>query len=154
MADKERIYTIPLRRTFLKSPKYKRTFRAVKTVRAYLTKHLKSDNVKLGKYLNQELWKRGMKNPPSKIQVKVIQDGETFKVDHINAPVEEPKKETKKKSLKERLGAKGKPEEKKEEPSKTEAKEEPKKEVKEAPKKTVKKETKTKESSKKEIKKN
>ena len=130
MADKERIYTIPLRKSFLKSPKYKRTFRSVKTVKAYLNKHLKSDKIKIGKYLNQELWKHGMKNPPSKIQVKVVKEGDVFKADHINAPKEEPKQEVKKKSLKERLGAKAKPKEE----EKLEAKVEEKKEVKETPK--------------------
>ncbi len=113
MADKERLYTIPLRKSFLKAVRYKRTAKAVKTVREFLVKHLKSEDIKLGKYLNQKLWERGMKNPPAKVQVKVIQKGEVYHAELVNAPIEEIKPKTKKQSLKERLGAK-KPQEQKE----------------------------------------
>lgn len=109
MADKEMIYTIPLRKEFLKTAKYKRTFRAVKTVRAYLIKHLKSEKVKIGKYLNQKLWERGMKNPPSRVQVKVTQKDDIFNAELLSAPQETVKEEKKKKSLKERLSEKAKP---------------------------------------------
>lgn len=112
MVDKERLYTIPLRKSFLKAVRYKRTAKAVKTVREFLVRHLKSDKIKLGKYLNQKLWEKGMKNPPSKVQVKVIQKGEVYTAELVNAPVEETKVQVKKPSLKERLGAKKPTEEK------------------------------------------
>src|SRR3990167_8587004 len=70
----ERIYTIPLRKEFSRAPNYKRTKRSVRTIREFLQKHMKCDNVKLGKYLNLELWKNGRKNPPPRIQVKAIKD--------------------------------------------------------------------------------
>lgn len=94
----ERIYTIPLRKEFLKAPKYKRTSKSVKAVRKFLKKHMKSDNIKLGKYLNLELWQHGRKNPPSKIQVKVTKEDDVVKAELINAPeekIEEKKKEEK-----------------------------------------------------------
>jgi len=103
----ERTYTIPLRKNFRKAPNYKRTKRSVKTIRDYLQKHMKCENVKLGKYLNLELWKDGRKNPPAKIQVKAIKDKikikdkdvEIVRAEIPNAPiefkpVEEEKKET------------------------------------------------------------
>lgn len=92
----ERIYTIPLRREFSKAPNYRRTKRALKAVKEFLVRHMKSENVKIGKYLNLELWKNGRKNPPPRVKVKVIK--ETVKIkdkdvivvraELINAPIE------------------------------------------------------------------
>jgi len=102
----ERIYTIPLRKEFQKAPKYKRTKRAINAIKTFSLKHMKADVVKIGKYLNLEMWKHGKKNPPPRIQVKMIKDKEkdleVVKVELINAPVEK-KVEVKKKGLKERL---------------------------------------------------
>jgi len=99
----ERIYTIPLRKEFSRAPNYKRTKRSVRTIREFLQKHMKCDNVKLGKYLNLELWKNGRKNPPPRIQVKAIKDKikikdkdvEIVKAELINAPIEFKKEEKK-----------------------------------------------------------
>lgn len=73
MAEKiERTYTIPLRRDYLKVPRYRRTEKASRALRAFLVKHMKSDSVKIGKYLNEFLWMHGMKNPPHHVKVNVI----------------------------------------------------------------------------------
>lgn len=102
----ERIYTIPLRKEFQKAPKYKRTKRAINAIKTFSLKHMKADVVKIGKYLNLEMWKHGRKNPPPRIQVKMIKDKENdvevVKVELVNAPVEK-KVEVKKKSMKEKL---------------------------------------------------
>jgi large subunit ribosomal protein L31e len=65
----ERTYTIPLRKSFLKAPTYLRTNRAVRAVRAYLSRHMKSANVKLGEELNKALWERGDSKPPHHVTV-------------------------------------------------------------------------------------
>lgn len=119
----ERVYTIPLRKDFLKAPKYKRTKRAISAIKQFMARHMKCDNVKIGRYLNLEMWKHGRKNPPSKIQVKAVKDKKKVKdkemdfvkVELVNAPEE--KIEEKKKGLKEKLKEKisGKEEPKKEE---------------------------------------
>ena len=70
----ERTYIIPLRRNFIRRARYKRAKRAVNIVREFLTKHMKSDDVKLGNMLNLALWKRGMESPPGKIKVTVTKD--------------------------------------------------------------------------------
>ncbi|MCX6707955.1 MAG: 50S ribosomal protein L31e [Candidatus Woesearchaeota archaeon] len=70
----ERTYIIPLRREWLKVPRYKRAKKASTAVREFLAKHMKLDNVKIGNGLNMELWKHGMKNPPHKIKVSVIKE--------------------------------------------------------------------------------
>ncbi len=74
MANLERIYTIPLRKQAMKVPMYRRAKKAVRTVREFLSKHMKSDDVRLGSMLNLELWKRGMKNPPMIIKVTAVKD--------------------------------------------------------------------------------
>ena len=53
---------------------------------------MKTEKVVLGKYLNEEIWKNGPKNPPSKVSVKVVKEDDIVKVELIGAP-EEPKKE-------------------------------------------------------------
>ena len=126
--EEEKIYTIPLRKEFSKAPRYKRTAKSVKAIKQYLKRHLKSE-VKLGKYLNQELWKHGMKNPPPRIKVKVTKKNNIFYAEWINAPIikEEPKKE-KLKAKKEVIDIKKEEAEIKEMPEeKTEVKKETKK---------------------------
>src|SRR3989344_7353752 len=70
----ERTYTIPLRKAFSKAPNYRRTERAVNELRRFIQHNMKCENVKLGKHLNLEMWSRGRKNPPPRIQVKVLKD--------------------------------------------------------------------------------
>lgn len=74
MAALERTYTIPLRKEWLKSPKYRRAKKAVNAVKQFLIKHMKSEDIRLGKYLNENIWKHGIKNPPGKIKVNVQKD--------------------------------------------------------------------------------
>ena len=86
MADKktpeitlERTYNIPLRREYLKVQNWRRTEKAVTATREFLKRHLKAesiDKVKLGKELNEELWKHGLKNPPHHVKVTVTKDKE------------------------------------------------------------------------------
>ena len=108
----ERIYTIPLRREFLKAPSYKRSKRAISAIRNFLIKNMKADEVKIGKYLNLEIFKHGRKNPPGKVKVKAIKDKikikdkdvEIVKVELIDAPVEVKKEEKiEKKKVKEEI---------------------------------------------------
>lgn len=77
MATLERTYIIPLRREWLKAPKYKRAKRAVNALKNFLCRHMKvekhlaSKQIKLGPKLNLEIWKRGIKNPPPRVKVNV-----------------------------------------------------------------------------------
>lgn len=123
----ERIYIIPLRASHLKSPMWKRSKKAVKTIREFIQKHMKSDNVKILKSVNEFIWARGNRKPPARVKVIATKFDDVVKVELFEAKKEEPKQE------------------KKEEPKKEEAKEkkeEPKKEKKPAKKKAEKKEKK------------
>lgn len=71
----EREYIVPLRSKWLKTPKYKRVPKAIKALREFVAKHMKIesrdlDKVKLDKYLNHEMWFRGIRKPASKIKIK------------------------------------------------------------------------------------
>lgn len=76
MAQKslERVYNIPLRKEYQKVAHWQRTKKAVTAVRQFLSKHLKSKEIKLGKELNEQLWKHGIENPPHHIKVTVVKD--------------------------------------------------------------------------------
>jgi large subunit ribosomal protein L31e len=95
----ERTYNVPLRRRWMHVPKYKRAKKAVTTLKVFLEKHMKSDNIKLGKYLNDHIWKHGIKNPPHHVKIIAKKDDKGLVTAELEgAPVEE-KKETKKKGL-------------------------------------------------------
>lgn len=97
----ERTYNIPLRKQFMKAPRWKRTNRAVKALQAFLVRHMKSDNIKLGKYLNLAVWKHGAKNPPHHVKVEVKKDSDgVVSAEIVGAPKEKPKEELKKKVAK------------------------------------------------------
>ncbi len=106
----ERTYTIPLRKAFMKTPRYVRTNRAVREVRDYLQRHTKLQNVKLGEELNKVLWARGDAKPPARVKVLVKTEeevayaelvGKDFVKKNFSATEE---KEDKKKEKKETRG--------------------------------------------------
>ncbi len=72
----ERTYIIPLRKEWLKAPKYKRSKKAIKAIKEFLARHMKSDNVKILNELNLEVWKHGIKNPPCKVKISTVKDDE------------------------------------------------------------------------------
>jgi large subunit ribosomal protein L31e len=99
----ERTYNIPLRKEFMKVPRWRRTKKAVNALRQFLEKHMKSEDVKLSKQLNQHVWKNGIRNPPHHVKVNVSKDDTGMvRAELFGAkPPKEPKKkgkETKKKS--------------------------------------------------------
>lgn len=72
----ERTYNVPLRKEYMKAPRWNRTKKAVTALRQFLAKHMKAEEVKLSKELNEELWKHGIKNPPHHVKVKAVKDKE------------------------------------------------------------------------------
>ncbi len=92
----ERVYTIPLRRETLKVPSFRKANKAAKSVREFIMKHMKSDNVKLGKHLNLDIWRHGAKNPPNKVKVNAVKDDKGRVVaELVGAPKEKPKEDKK-----------------------------------------------------------
>ena len=119
----ERTYNVPLRKEFLKVPKYKRAKKAVTALKQFLVKHMKSDDVKIGRYLNDEIWKHGIKNPPHHVKLNAVKDKDGLvTAELVGAPVVEKEEEETKGEKKEEKVSPKTEEPKIEEKSKTEEK--------------------------------
>lgn len=91
-------FTIPLRKEFSKAPSYKRSEKAIKAIREFIERHMKTDNVKIGKNLNLKIFERGRKNPPPRIKVKAVKEDKLVRVELPEFPfdIKVEKKEKKK----------------------------------------------------------
>lgn len=77
----ERVLTVPLRDVKAEA-KHKRADKAMTLIREHLAKHFKvdGDDVRLDPSINEHIWKRGRKKPPSKLRVRAArfeEDGES-----------------------------------------------------------------------------
>lgn len=109
MATTTKSYIIPLRKSFGQSAPLKRTPRAVRAVKAYLVRHCKVEDVKLGAKLNELLWARGITNPPARVAVDVVVDGAIAKAElrgHAYKEAAKPKKKEEPQTLKEKIASK------------------------------------------------
>lgn len=87
----EREYVIPLREKVRVVPRYKKTNKAVKTVKEFLARHMKIrdrdlNKIKLDTYLNDFLWSRGIRHPPHSVKVKAVKIGELVRVELAEPP--------------------------------------------------------------------
>ena len=114
MAKIERIYVVPLRKEFLKSPKYRRAKKAITALRQFLVRHMKSEDIYIGKFLNEAIWQRGIRNPPHHVKINVAKD-ETGRVVAELFGKEMPKFEEEEKKDKKKKKTEEKKEEAKEE---------------------------------------
>lgn len=121
----ERTYTIPLRSECLKVPIFLRARKCIKAIKNFTIRHMKVEDVKIGKHLNLKIWERGSRHPPSKVQVvieivsekKGNKEVKFARVELVGAPKEVKKAEEKKglaAKLKERVTGKDAKAEKKE----------------------------------------
>ena len=111
-------YNIPLRKEFQKVPKYKRAKKAITAIKQFLTRHLKKEDVKIGPELNEEIWERGIKNPPHHVKVNAYVEKDTIYAEKLGVTFkkvvkQEKKKETPKDKLMEKLKLKDKPKQEK-----------------------------------------
>lgn len=144
----ERTYIVPLRKDWLKAPKYRRAKRAVSSLKTFLSRHMKSEDIRLGTSVNLELWKHGIKNPPSRVKITVVKDDKgVVRAELFGVPVKQEKKTEEKKGVVKKIaekvtGAKTEtPAPKPQAPAKTETAQAPKPTSEKkapAPKKTVK----------------
>ena len=101
----ERTYNVPLRKEYMKAPRWNRTKKAVTALRQFLAKHMKSEDVRLSRELNEAVWKHGIKNPPHHIKVKAVKDDKgVVKAELFGA--EKPASKKKDKTEKKETGAK------------------------------------------------
>jgi large subunit ribosomal protein L31e len=67
----ERVITVPLRDANAEA-KHERADKAMSIIRDHLAQHfnVESDAVRLDPSINEEIWSRGRKKPPSKLRVR------------------------------------------------------------------------------------
>ena len=133
----EREYIVPLRRKFLKTPRHKRTPKAIKELKIFIAKHMQirdkdTNKVKLDRFLNEEMWHYGIQKPLAKIKVKCRKyDSGIIRVELAEMPQvlkykkirEEKSKEEVKKKKEEKKAEESKEEKKEDESGKVEEKE-------------------------------
>ena len=129
----EKIFTIPLREVFEK-PRTKRASNATIIVREFLVKHMKSENVKLGKSVNEALWKRGIQKPPRRIRVHAVKEEDVIYTEILGIEIKTPSKEELKKKEEKKEKKKEKIKEERKERRKKTIQEEMEEEVKGKPK--------------------
>lgn len=144
----ERIFIVPLRKA-RRGTKEKFASKAMRYLKNFVMRHMKSDSVIIGSELNEYVWTNGMRNPPRRVEVKAkVTDGVAFTnlssvtgkawTEFLNRNKEEEKKGKKKAEKKEETKAPKKETKKSAKKGKTTKKDTKKKAV----KKTEKKETK------------
>ncbi|MBU2562749.1 MAG: 50S ribosomal protein L31e [Nanoarchaeota archaeon] len=87
----EREYVIPLRKKTKIAVRYKKTPKAIKTIKEFLVRHMKIrdrdlSKIKIDKSLNEIVWFRGIKKPPARIKVRAVKEGEIVRVYAVEAP--------------------------------------------------------------------
>lgn len=70
----ERTYNVPLRKEYMKVPNWKRTEKAVVAMKQFLVRHMKSEDVRIGKDVNEKIWQHGIRNPPHHVKINVRKD--------------------------------------------------------------------------------
>lgn len=71
----EKMFTINLGRVWIAKPK-KRAPRAIKTVKEYMKRHMKSDDIVITNEINEQIWSKGIGKPPRRIRVRAVKDNE------------------------------------------------------------------------------
>ncbi|MDO8339455.1 MAG: 50S ribosomal protein L31e [Candidatus Burarchaeum sp.] len=73
MANLERVYTIPLGRVY-SMRSVRRAKYAVREIRKFAMRHMKSTEVRIGTGLNERLLRDAMRSPPRKVKVTMVKD--------------------------------------------------------------------------------
>src|SRR3972149_11990248 len=94
MIMEKRVHVIPLRREILKVGAWRRAPKAIRALRSYVLKHYRIGDVKVGKYLNEKIWSRSGRYPPTKVKVVAIKEDNKIFLE-LEDKYEEPKVEKK-----------------------------------------------------------
>ncbi len=69
----ERVYVIPLRKV-KNVPRTIRSPRAVRYVKEFIGKHMKTEDIIIDASVNEKIWERGIQKIPPKIKVKAVKE--------------------------------------------------------------------------------
>ena len=115
----EKIFTIPLREAFKKERTHRAKI-ASEMIREFLMKHMKAENIKIGKSINENIWSRGIQKPPRKVRIHALKEGDVVYAELLGTEIKTPSvEEVKKKKEKEEEKEKKIKEERKERKKKT-----------------------------------
>jgi len=106
LKNTEREYIIPLREKCRVVPRYKKSNKAVKTIKEFLARHMKIrdrdlNKIKIDRYLNEFVWFRGIRRPPAKVKVRAIKENDGKGNEIIRAKLAEMPEKIKFKKLRE-----------------------------------------------------
>jgi len=88
----EKIFTIPLREAF-ETQRTNRAKKASKIVQKFLLKNMKAENVRIGKSINENLWKRGIQKIPRRIRIHAIKENNIVYAELMGIDIKTPSKE-------------------------------------------------------------
>src|SRR6266571_933984 len=71
----EKFYDLNLRRIW-NAPREKRTPRAIRFLREFVSQRMKTNEVSISEETNSMLWQRGISKPPRRIRIRVVKDKE------------------------------------------------------------------------------
>ncbi|MCX8175997.1 MAG: 60S ribosomal protein L31 [Candidatus Bathyarchaeota archaeon] len=86
-SSEERFYTIPLKRAWI-APFPERAPKAIRVLKNFLRRNLKTDNFKIDESLNKLIWGRGIEKPPRKVRVRIVKKDDLYVVYPLKAEVE------------------------------------------------------------------
>jgi len=69
----ERIYIVPLALA-RRGPRNKRTKKAIRYLREYITRHFKPESLVISQEVNEKIWERSIQKPPRKLKVRVTKN--------------------------------------------------------------------------------
>ncbi|UTB33437.1 MAG: 50S ribosomal protein L31e [Methanobacterium sp. ERen5] len=69
----ERVYVIPLR-DVKRVPRTIRSPKAIRIVREFMQRHMKSEDIVIDSAVNEKIWERGIQKVPPKIKVKATKE--------------------------------------------------------------------------------
>lgn len=69
----ERVYVIPLRKV-KNVPRTIRSPRAMRYVKEFIGKHMKTEDIIIDASVNEKIWERGIQKIPPKIKVKAVKE--------------------------------------------------------------------------------
>lgn len=68
----ERVYIVPLWRSWVRKRGIRRAKKAVNYLRRFISRHMKTPDVKISEEVNRYIWRNGIRNPPRRIKVRVL----------------------------------------------------------------------------------
>ena len=89
----EKIFTIPLRDAHGRGTRKHRSKKAMAVIKKYLKKHTKTEDVKIGKSINEKIWENGIQNIPRKIRVHVLKEADAIYSELVGVDIILPTKE-------------------------------------------------------------